>query len=272
MPTGTSTIFGGFQAISNTSSLVAQVGAREVVRFAQANAHGSEREDFERAFLDFSVDTCVACGLCEMACPVSINTGALSKVSRERHVGPIARSLASLVGHYYDVAISVVRGGLKAASAFEFITGERGLDVVGALMRTASGSRGPLISRRSTPTAGTNVRARKPGGNLQNSCVVYFASCAGRMFGPARDDRDGEPVAITIDRLLEKAGFDVIVPPRQAALCCGQPFDSKGLAGEGDKKAEQAIEALLHASEHGRWPIFVDTSPCSQRLKAAGAG
>jgi D-lactate dehydrogenase len=102
--------------------------------------------------------------------------------------------------------------------------------------------------------------------------VVYFASCAGQMFGPARDDRSGETVAATLYRLLDKAGFEIIVPARQPSLCCGQPFDSKGLTGEGDRKAEEAIGALIEASEDGRWPVFVDTSPCSQRLKSMAAG
>jgi D-lactate dehydrogenase len=32
------------------------------------------------------------------------------------------------------------------------------------------------------------------------------------------------------------------------------------------------IGALIDASEDGRWPVFVDTSPCSQRLKSMAAG
>ena len=37
---------------------------------------------------------------------------------------------------------------------------------------------------------------------------------------------------------------------------------------EADRKANEAIDALAEASEDGRWPIMIDTSPCSQRLKA----
>jgi D-lactate dehydrogenase len=92
------------------------------------------------------------------------------------------------------------------------------------------------------------------------------------MFGPARDDRSGESVADTLYRLLDKAGFEIIVPDRQSSLCCGQPFDSRGLAVEGDRKAEETLDALIEASEDGRWPVFVDTSPCAQRLKSKGAG
>jgi D-lactate dehydrogenase len=196
----------------------------------------------------------------------------MSKAIRGRNQGPLAHSVASVAGRHYGVAMAAVRSGLKVASAFDSVTGERGLDVVGAIMRTATVGHGPLVSHRVMPRAGTKIRPRLPDRNVEKPRVVYFASCAGQMFGPARDDRSGETVAATLYRLLDKAGFEIITPARQASLCCGQPFDSKGLFGEADRKAEETISALVQASEDGRWPVFVDTSPCSQRLKSMAAG
>jgi D-lactate dehydrogenase len=207
-----------------------------------------------------------------MACPVGINTGAMSKAVRGRNQGPLARSAASVAGRHYGVAMAAVRAGLGVASAFDSITGERGLDAVGAILRTATRGRGPLVSRDSLPRAGAKIGPRQPDRNLAKPRVVYFASCAGQMFGPARDDRSGETVAATLYRLLDKAGFEAIVPARQPSLCCGQPFDSGGLAAEGDRKAEETLDALIEASENGRWPVFIDTSPCAQRLKSMAAG
>jgi D-lactate dehydrogenase len=248
------------------------VGARELARLVQADESKSERDDFRRALLDFSIDTCAACGLCELACPVGINTGATSKAIRGHNQGRLAQSAASVVGHHYGVATAAVRAALNVASAFDLVTGERGLDAIGAIMRTVTGGGGPLLSHRGTPRAGAKITPPEPDRNVEKPRVVYFASCAGQMFGPARDDRSGETVAATLYRLLDKAGFEIVVPPRQPSLCCGQPFDSKGLTGEGDRKAEETITALIEASEGGRWPIFVDTSPCAQRLRSVAAG
>ena len=50
-------------------------------------------------------------------------------------------------------------------------------------------------------------------------------------------------------------------------LCCGQPFESKGLAETADEKAKEVGAALADASDDGRLPIVSDTSPCSYRLK-----
>ena len=64
----------------------------------------------------------------------------------------------------------------------------------------------------------------------------------------------------------------MITPERHRNLCCGQPFNSKGLAPEAARKGEEAIVALIKASDNGRWPVLTDTSPCSQALKKVAAG
>ncbi len=69
--------------------------------------------------------------------------------------------------------------------------------------------------------------------------------------------------------LLEKAGYTVIFPEGLGHLCCGQPFDSKGLADLAQAKADEVSRALAAASRDGEIPIVSDTSPCSYRLKQA---
>ncbi|HEY5307334.1 MAG TPA: (Fe-S)-binding protein, partial [Casimicrobiaceae bacterium] len=57
-----------------------------------------------------------------------------------------------------------------------------------------------------------------------------------------------------------------------AELCCGQPFESKGLAAAADRKSVELETALRAASEDGRLPIVFDTSPCAYRMKRYLAG
>ncbi len=248
------------------------VGAREVARLHASRPAGDEAARFERAFLSFSIDSCAACGLCETACPVGINTGTMSKAIRGQHQGALTKTVAGFAGQHYGAAMGLVRTGLNAASAFDWLTAHHGLDVAGAGLRAALGKNAPLVSHGVMPTAGTKAGRRGPAPQPETLRAVYFASCAGQMFGPSRDDGDGEPVSATLQRLANKAGFELIAPPRPGGLCCGQPFDSKGLVAEADRKAEEAVQALLRASENGKWRIFSDTSPCSQRLKAATVG
>jgi D-lactate dehydrogenase len=210
--------------------------------------------------------------LCETLCPVGINTGTMSKAIRGRQRGATAHWVAGLAARHYGTAMGLARTGLRAASIFDAVTGGYGLDAAGGILRRAFGSGAPLLSHRVTPKAGSRVRRPQAAAAAERPRAVYFASCAGQMFGPGRDDPDGEALSVTLQRLAEKAGFELIVPPPAESLCCGQPFDSKGLLAEADRKAEEAVGALLQASENGEWPVFSDTSPCSQRLKAAAAG
>jgi D-lactate dehydrogenase len=68
-------------------------------------------------------------------------------------------------------------------------------------------------------------------------------------------------------RLLEKAGFQVVYPEKLEGLCCGQPWDTQGLKSIADQKASELEAALFRASDGGRLPIVCDTSTCSARMQ-----
>jgi D-lactate dehydrogenase len=85
--------------------------------------------------------------------------------------------------------------------------------------------------------------------------------------GPAKGDPDQDPLHAMAVRLLEKAGYEVLFPPKVEALCCGTPFESKGFMTEADAKARELEAALLEATDGGRLPVLCDTSPCLFRMK-----
>ena len=106
--------------------------------------------------------------------------------------------------------------------------------------------------------------------------LVYFPSCAARNMGPQRGHEGVEMLPKVAERLFRRAGFDVVYPEGMAALCCGQPFESKGLVAAADQKAAELEAALAAASRRadgsGHWPIVFDTSPCAYRMKKFLAG
>jgi len=59
----------------------------------------------------------------------------------------------------------------------------------------------------------------------------------------------------------------VVIPQGVSELCCGQPFESKGLFDVADRKSAELEEALRKASDGGRIPIVFDTSPCAWRMR-----
>ncbi|MDE4974378.1 (Fe-S)-binding protein, partial [Francisella tularensis] len=62
--------------------------------------------------------------------------------------------------------------------------------------------------------------------------------------------------------ILEKCGYEVIVPKGLSNTCCGQPFYSKGLYDKAEQKRQQVIELLKVASDNFSLPIVTDASPC----------
>jgi D-lactate dehydrogenase len=110
------------------------------------------------------------------------------------------------------------------------------------------------------------LAATAPRATANAGRIVYFPSCAARTMGPQRGD-DADSLPVVAGRLFGKAGFDVVYPPHLAALCCGQPFESKGLMATADRKAAELEAALLDASDGGRMPVVFDTSPCAYRMR-----
>ena len=97
--------------------------------------------------------------------------------------------------------------------------------------------------------------------------VVYFPSCLSRTLGVSIDGSDNRSQNSKIEQLLLKAGYQVIYPKNLSELCCGMPFSSKGFDEQGEQKQKELARALTKASQHGEYPILIDTSPCLLRME-----
>jgi len=182
--------------------------------------------------------------MCATACPVGIDTGKLTKARRADARGPLARTIAALAGDRFALATAAARAGLSAMRL------RPGLPVLReALPRPAKGPWRDVVRGR-------------------DRAVVYFPACVARMMGPAPGDPDQRTVSEAMLSVLEKAGYDVRFPAGLDELCCGLSFESKGFPLTADEKAKELEAALLAASDGGRLPVVIDTSPCAQRMKA----
>lgn len=80
----------------------------------------------------------------------------------------------------------------------------------------------------------------------------------------SRDKRSLQQVSA---HLLQKAGYQLIVPEGIGSQCCGMPFQSKGHFAAAEAKQRELEQWLLKVSNNGDIAVFSDTSPCSLTLR-----
>jgi D-lactate dehydrogenase len=236
---------------------------------ARLRITGDEPERYERLeddFQYFGLDTCAADGLCATACPVSIDTGKLTKALRAEKRGQLSKGIAGAVSAHYAGTLAAARGATGASEAARAVLGDRALGGLADGLHRLSGKRIPVWNPHMPKPARTGALEDVVKGKGRR--VVYFPSCITRLWGPARDALDDRAVTAAMLSILDKAGYDVLFPKDVGSLCCGLTFESKGFADLADQKCRELEAALLERSEDGYVPILCDTSPCIQRMRA----
>ncbi|KPP99415.1 FAD-binding and (Fe-S)-binding domain-containing protein [Marinobacter sp. HL-58] len=226
---------------------------------------GKDTSELEAAYQYHGIDTCAATGLCAQRCPVDINTGDLVRKLRAgqtRHSGTADRA-----ADHFQAVLRGARFVLSMASGAEKLLGAPRLAKLSAGMRKLSGQRLPQWD----PSMPQPIRFVPSAVAPDNGAprVVYLQACVSRVMGPASGDSEQTPLHEKTRQLLEKGGYQVVFPESLDALCCGQPFASKGYPEQAERKKTELLDALMAATRNGQDPVYCDTSPCTLQIQEA---
>ena len=231
---------------------------RRAMADAQAQGDLALLSELQDAYQYDAVETCAVDGMCQTACPVSINTGDLVKRLRaEGHGQQVNRAAASAARHWGS-STKAAAALLDAAAA---VPAPLPAGITRATRRVLGHERVPLWSK-DLPSGGSPRKSTAVKGSSA-AVGVYFASCVGSLFGPAESSAGVGPA---LAALCQRAGVQLAVVPAMADLCCGTPWRSKGLTRGYEVMQGRVLPALWEASDSGRIPIISDATSCSEGL------
>ena len=249
------------------------VVTREIARL-DASPAPADREwasSLREDFVYEGVTTCAGDSMCQLACPVTIDTGALMKELRATTHGATSTRVATGTAEHFGLVAALARAGLGAAAAVRALP--LGARVVEAVAECASGLVPGLVPRvppsLALPRPAKHLASEEPpplpAAGEGRGGVVYFPSCLTRIVGPLPGE-DGLPPARSMREVLRWAGYSVRLPEGASGLCCGMVFASKGYTVAAHEAARRTAEALWRATSGGRLPVVTDASPCAGTL------
>jgi len=215
------------------------------------------------AFQYDGIETCATDGLCEIACPVNINTGTFVKSFRQKNESTIGKLISGWAANHFSFIQFLARGGLSMGKATQKILGGPALKVITRYTNKIGLS--PQWNEK-LPYASKPLLRIKENHGAQ---WVYFSTCLTRVF--SSNDQKTSLANILTD-ISDKAGISLQIPSEINSTCCSQPFASKGYHNAANSIQEKTIGLLWEASKNGELPILIDTSPCTYQMLHPNVG
>jgi D-lactate dehydrogenase len=239
---------------------------REMAR--QAEGSPVQRALLEQYEYD-GIETCAADGICQIACPLGIDTGKLVKGFRTAELTESDQRRGVGLAERWRAVEHTARGGLRAGS------------VAGPVMRAWAGAARSIFSEELVPSWPPNMprpaAAHLPETSREGAAALYLPACVNRIFGRPRPARNGSrlaarprikglPLPEAMVAVSERAGRPVWIPDDVAGHCCSVPWSSKGYTDGAKLMADRTTEALWRWTGEGELPVVIDASSCSHGL------
>lgn len=220
-----------------------------------------------RQFNYLGVDTCAATSLCADRCPVGIDTGEFIKSIRRKNYKDsrlkIAYRFARWSNRHFEIVSRVSKWIFRINDLIRKILPTKLIDLSGKYSHKLSNKMIPIWFSEYPTANQSKIRPSK----ISNKQIVYIPSCATRTMGTQANAMDQRSLTEVVISLLEKAGYQVIIPKNIDKTCCGMPYESKGMTDLAERKQHQLQSMLWTTSQSGKLPVLMDTSPCAKYSK-----
>jgi D-lactate dehydrogenase len=232
---------------------------REMQRLKDGGGNGALAA-LEADFPYMALDTCAVDGLCATACPVSIDTGQLTKRFRQLRHSRSAHERAVRFANNFALLERRMRLGLRLGHIVQSVLGTGTMVAITGAIRWFAGEF-PLWSADVPRPAGP-----RPLTEPADAKAIYFPACISRVLGRLPSEKTEHSVMEVFVALAGRAGVPVFIPSDVEGICCGVPFSSKGFDQAHDVLANQTVEKFYQWSEDGKLPIVTDTTPCTYAM------
>jgi D-lactate dehydrogenase len=244
---------------------------REIARL---KADGSDSSGLASVMDDFTyagIETCATDGLCATTCPVGINTGDYIKHLRADSVK--GEKSALWIANNFAVAEKAIGWGVRMGHLAEKVVGVNGVKSVSVITEKITGTTLPKWNHH-IPSLSFTGRGIRGDGEIE---FIYFPSCISRQLGTPKNDSplQGDrhlALSETILTLAQRAKLFIQIPPDTEGHCCGVPFASKGYTAAYKATLHKTIRKFWDWSEHGKYPIVIDTTSCTHTLRTCSDG
>ncbi len=204
-------------------------------------------------------ETCATDGLCEIECPINIDTGMFIKELRHTHHSSLTKWMALWSVKHFSFIQKIIRIFLHIMRIKTTLVGHQFFIRLSKILH--------LITSRSTPIWNKYIpkasQSIKTSNNSKNTKYVYFTTCINRVFSPSKDSKNLSNILFDISK---KVGILLTLPDNISDLCCGMPYSSKGYKEAENEMIKKTIDQLYIETEKGKLPILIDTSACTYQL------
>lgn len=202
-------------------------------------------------------ETCATDGLCQLECPVNINTGDIVKSKRVSKTEEYV--LVDFTSKRIKSTVNTVRAGLKIANIVQSVLGNNLMNsIISPLIKPFSKSKSFSFPKVKIPLATPIMPTNKI-----DYDYLIFPTCAGRVLA---SDSSGNNAVDYLIKISNYANVSVKVLEQFQHLCCGMSYESRGHSFTGKMLEYELISFVKNQNKNNEIPIIIDMSPCNEHL------